>query len=220
MNAHFRNSSKGNTLVMVLTMLLFVSFLIGMVIMVYNQFLGTHKEATTAIDAAALQAAKDMSIITVDGPLGKIGLVDNPAPTGNKYPVLGVNTVVATLRLDALIANQLGNKNMLYLVNQDTIRATDAINDLARRIHLSRKGQSGAYDRDGAPVNMKTNAQTAYTNNAIRLGNKAASDTATTVDMEVGSLIVDSSTGQTNIPTPSQPGSGATDNDINSSNSY
>lgn len=220
MNAHFRKSSKGNTLVMVLTMLLFVGFLIGMVVMVYNQFLGTHKEATTAIDAAALQAAKDMSIITVDGPLGKIGLVDNPAPTGNKYPVLGVNTVVATLRLDALIANQLGNKNMLYLVNQDAIRATDAINDLARRIHLSRKGQSGAYDRDGAPVNMKTNAQTAYTNNAIRLGNKAASDTATTVDMEVGSLIVDSSTGQTNIPTPSQPGSGATDNDINSSNSY
>ncbi len=220
MQAHFRNSSKGNTLIMLISMILFVGFMIGMVVMIYNQFLGAHKEATTAIDAAALQAAKDMSLITVDGPLGKIALVDNPAPTANKYPVIGVNTLVATLRLDALIANQLGNKNMLYLVHQDSIRAIDAINDLTRRIHLSRKGQGGAFDREGAPVNMKTNAQNAYNNNAIKLANKASGDSATAITMEVGSLTVDSSTGQTNIPTPNQPGSGAVDNDINGSNSY
>jgi|GEM_PF-3865281 len=219
MNASIRKSSKGNTLVMLLSFCLFVVFMIGMVVMVYNQYGGTQKEAATAIDAAALQAAKDMTLITVDGPLGKIALVDNPAPTSNKYPVLGVNTVVATLRLDALIAEQLGNKNMLFLVKQDAIRAVSAINQLAQKIEASRKGQTGAYDRDGAPVDMKTNAQQAYLNNAIRIGNNTNS-AKPDLDIQIGTMTVDSSTGQTNIPTPKQPGSAAVDANIDDSNSY
>ncbi|MBX9877027.1 MAG: hypothetical protein K2Y22_01080 [Candidatus Obscuribacterales bacterium] len=220
MKAQHRKEAKGNTLVMMVTLFLFVTFMIGMVMMVYNQYLGGHKQATTAIDAAALQAAKDMTLITVDGPLGKIGLVDNPAPTGNKYPVIGVNTLVGTLRLDALIASQLGNKNILYLVAQDSARAVTAINQLRQRIELSRTGQAGAFDRDGNAVNIKKNAQDTYTANAVRLGNKKSGDASTTIDIQIGTMTVDSSTGQTNIPTPSQPGSAATDADINGSNSY
>lgn len=217
MKARYNKSAKGNTLAMLVTLFLFIGFMIGMVVIVYNQYLGAHKEATTAIDAASLQAAKDMSLITVDGPLGKLALVDNPAPTSNKYPVLGVNTVVGTLRLDALIANQLGNKNMLYLVNQDQVRAVSAINQLRQKIELAAQGQAGAFDRDGNPINIKKDTQDAYNNNAVRLGNKGGT---TTVDIQVGTMTVDSSTGQTNIPTPSQPGSGASDPDINGSNSY
>ncbi len=73
-----RGRAKGNTLAMVVVIVGITGVIIGMLVMTYNQLFSAHKEATTAIDSAALQAAKDMSRITVDSPLGKIALVDDP----------------------------------------------------------------------------------------------------------------------------------------------
>ncbi|MBX9772172.1 MAG: hypothetical protein K2X29_12420, partial [Candidatus Obscuribacterales bacterium] len=216
-----RGRAKGNTLAMVVAIIGITGVIIALLVLTYNQFFSAHKEATTAIDSAALQAAKDMSRITVDSPLGKIALVDSPSPSkGNKYPVTGVNTLVATLRLDALIANQLNNKTMLFLVNEDVKRAIPVLKELKQRIVASSQGQGSAYDKDGLSINMQQSAQTVYNNNALRAGLKRTAGGNTEIGLTLGTLNATGDGNTTNVPTPNQPGSKADDPEINDSNSF
>lgn len=204
----------GNTLTLVIATLGILAVLIAFFLLNYGQLIGLHKEGQTAIDAAALQAAKDAGRIVVEGPLGRIALLDEaPGTVVSPYPVKGINSVLGTIRLDALIATKLGNKTILYLVQQDLNLANQAASQLATKITASALGQSGAYDKDGKPVNIKNNAYTAYKNNTHRMGNtssQASSDADFSITL--GTLKAAS---PTNIPVPS-PSEGA---DINDSNS-
>lgn len=213
------NKERGNTLALVVAAIGITIVAIGFIVLTYNQFFSAHKEAVTAIDSAALQAAKDMSRITVDSPLGKIALVDDPSPAkGNKYPVTGVNTLVATLRLDALIATQLDNKTMLFLVNEDTKRAVPVLKELKQRIEASKRGEDSAFDKNGGSINMLADAQSVYNNNALRAGLKRTAGGNTQVSLLIGSLNQGSSS--TNVPTPSQPGASVNDPAVTGANSF
>lgn len=216
-----RGYVQGNTLALVVAAIGITGLIIAFVVLTYNQFFSAHKEATTAIDSAALQAAKDMSRITVDSPLGKIALVDDPSPSkGNKYPVTGVNTLVAALRLDALIANQLQNKTMLFLVNEDAKRAIPALKELRQRIEASSRGEGSAYDKDGIGINMLEGAQAVYNNNALRAGIKRTAGGNTKLGLTLGSLNAVGDGNNTNVPTPAQPGTSVNDPSITDGNSY
>jgi hypothetical protein len=213
-----KNRKSGNTLALVLVTIGIVALLIGFFVMNYSQLTGVHKEAQTAIDAAALAAAKDMGKVVVNGPLGRIGLVDDvPAfvvPTGtlggkvDPRPVLGINTVMGTMRLDAIIASKLssanspsGNTAILYLIQQDLNNAKAAAQMLKTTLAGMATGGT-AIDKYGSVINLKKDATDAYVANKRSYGQ--ANATAPTLLISFGYL--DPSKAKTNIPTP-QPAS-------------
>jgi hypothetical protein len=80
-----------------------------------------------ALEAASLAAARDLGKIVVDDPyFGYISLSDYPpcgkatlAGDGEPLPVLGINTVIGTARLETIVANALGNPELCFLAQQD-----------------------------------------------------------------------------------------------------
>ncbi len=131
-------TATGNVLAF-FAVLFILLVILGLFVINYAQTLGTHKEAQNAIDAAALEAAKQISQITVSTELGRIGLVDfagedpnNPLRKANpvsEAPVVAFNTALATVRLDIMIAQDLNNKDMLDLAERD-LQTLEHVSDL------------------------------------------------------------------------------------------
>ena len=192
-------TQAGNTLVLVVAAMILVTLVIYFVIN-YGQLFGAHKETQNASDAAALQVAGDMSKVVVDGPLGRLALVDDPS-SSNKYPVQSFNTVAGTLRLDALIASRLNNNTMLYLVRQDLDLLQQANSLFKQKLAAAANGASSCYDKNGAVVNIKQNALNAYVNNSRRVGNQPASSQPESFSVSFGTLNRASNSGIP-IPTP------------------
>ena len=147
--------------------------LVAFVLLNYSSLFGSHKQAQSAIDAAALQAAKDLSSVVVttsDGAyFGTVGVVDDSPKNGNldNGPVLGINTIMATIRLDALIANQLGNSTMVMLAAQDLRRAEHDAKLLKDTLLRAANGEP-VKDKNGKAINLLASAQTAYDENPVR----------------------------------------------------
>lgn len=206
---------NGNTLALVAVAIGGLVLLVAMFAIFYSQLLGTHKEAATAIDAAALEAAKDMSRIVVDGPLGRIALVDDPSGDSS-YPVLGINTVAATLRIDAIIANKLGNTTMLYLVDNDATLLNKAVEQLQTRIKSSASNNSGAFDKYGKSVAIKSDAYNAFINNGVKLS--GTDKQPENFQVAIGAFVASAGTGTTQTPTPSP--ASVDDTNYTNNNSY
>lgn len=140
--------NKRGSLVLVIALISSVILLFVFFALNYAGVFGTHKEAQTAIDAAALCAAKKISTVTVPSKLGYIGLTDmSPQDPNNPYldaklngptneaPVIGINTAIATARLDYLIADDLHNEDMKKLVKRDLIELQRVAKVLNTQIH-------------------------------------------------------------------------------------
>jgi hypothetical protein len=194
-------AQHGNTLALIITCVGVLLLLLGYFAINYSQLMGTHKEAQTAIDAASLQAALDIGKVVVDGPLGRIALVDDPAGSGSAHPVQSLNSVLGTLRLDALIAHRLQNNSILYLVKRDLTNANQAKQLLADKLRLSAQGGSGAYDKNGQSINIKDKAYQAYLANSRRLGGSGVDATPRNFTVTIGGLNSPSHSGIP-IPTP------------------
>jgi len=199
---------KGNTLALVVVCIGVIAVLVAFFALNYGQFLGTHKRAQTAIDAAALQAARDIGRVVIsNGRFGRVALCDDVPPGGdlNARPVWGLNTLLGTARLDLLIANRLGNTTMIYLARQDLDAAQAAGRDLADTI-LVACHQPAAYggtvqackDKNGDVVQILANAEQAYQENSRRLGKGEM--VADSMKISVGQLV--GGTAETNIPVP------------------
>jgi len=194
-----RARKKGNVTALVVVGIGVVVVLLAFFFLNFNQIFGTHKEAQTAIDGAALQVAKDMCKIVITGNYGQVGLVDDLPGTGtpDNRPVWGINTLLATTRLDSVIANQLGNTTMEFSVALDIQRAQSDANTLATAImNATALGQT-VNDKNGNPINLVANANAAYDANSRRLGKGA----------RVGSVQIfpaqlPAGQGETNIPPP------------------
>src|SRR5687767_1802291 len=115
MKIHYRD--RGSVLTMVLGFVVVVA-VAAFVTLNYAQILGVQKQAQSAVAASVLQVAKDAARAVVDDSnLGRIALVDD-APTNNEpnlRPVIGINTLYATIRLDLIIAKAVGNNAMVAL---------------------------------------------------------------------------------------------------------
>lgn len=188
-----------NTLALVIVMIGVFTVLIAFFAINFSQITSLHKEAQTAIDASALQAAKDMSRVVVDCPLGRLALVDDVAGS-NSYPIQSINKVLASLRLDALIANRLNNKTILYLVKNDIDQAHSAMSILKQRITASANGQGGAYDKDGKVINIKQNAEYAYSQNSRRQGNTG--ELPENFKVIIGGITPSADLSKTGLPVP------------------
>ncbi|MBX9880305.1 MAG: hypothetical protein K2Y22_17740 [Candidatus Obscuribacterales bacterium] len=197
---HLKRRQKGNMLILLVTVVGFV-VLIGVLVLNVNQLIGVHKQAQNAIDAAALQAAIDMGRVVVDGPQGRLALVDDPE--GDiKWPVRGINTQLATLRLDAIIAEKLGSKSMQYMVNHDLNETKAAIKLLREKIAASAAGASGAVDRNNKPVNIKESAYQVYIANNVRISGSAEPPKDFQVSVGHFNDIVQKGAIQIPVPTP------------------
>ncbi|RTL45957.1 MAG: hypothetical protein EKK48_01045 [Candidatus Melainabacteria bacterium] len=200
---------EGNTLVLIaaITMGLIVALIFFC--LNYTRLLGSNAEQKKAIDAAALAAAADMSSIVIDTPeMGYVSLSDQ-APVGkvtkagDQYflPIRGINTIIGTARLDAIIADKMPNTSVMSVLAQnDLAAAKSVITQLTTVLQksLTASGSPLAKDRDGNPVNVYADAQNAYTANLIRMTG-SSSYVPNSMQLTLGSLDIPS---DTNIPIP------------------
>lgn len=166
-----RYSQEGNTLALV-TIVVLAVLVIAYVVINFGQLLGTHKEAQTAIDAAALACAKDISKVVIDEKdgchFGVVALVDDVPRKKDNRPVLGINTVMATIRLDAIVANKLNSSTMLVLAAHDLERAQGDSLTLRKKI-LQAMAEGEFNDKDGNKITLLKDVTETFDANAIRL---------------------------------------------------
>ncbi len=155
--------------------------LIGFFILNYTQLFQSNLEAKTASEAAALAYAKDMARVVFTNPVdgSQIALVDQPNTallTGtaslSTKPILGVNTRMGAMRLDAVIASVLGNATVAYAVQSDAGQV--GLELLAfKRLFTSgvmTADPPGWVDMNKNPVTPYTDAVNAYKDNLRKKG--------------------------------------------------
>jgi hypothetical protein len=148
----------------------------------YVRMLGSHQEQNTAVQAAALAAAQDLSRVVVDTPqFGLVSLSDfapagqnsTLAPDQYDLPVRSINTLVGTARLEYIIGDQLGDPIMQALSLQDMTNTVAATKILETTLQSAL--QSGAVEQDvnKQPINVYADAENAYEQNQIRISGKS-----------------------------------------------
>lgn len=176
-----RRSKRGNMLALIaafcILMVVVLLFALG-----YVRLLGTSSEQKTAIEAAALAAAREISKIVINTPeFGYIGLSDS-APNGSltiagddfDTPVHSINTLIGTARLDYIIADALGSDGdeIKELALRDLAAAKTRANELITRIEDALAPGGSERDKNNAEITPYTAAETAYTQNVIRIAGK------------------------------------------------
>ncbi|MBI4533861.1 MAG: hypothetical protein HY711_07920, partial [Candidatus Melainabacteria bacterium] len=200
--------ARGNTLVLVIAVVTVLA-LVGFFAMNYGQLFGTQREATNAAEAAALAVAKDLGRVVINGNFGKVALVDDVDGNINNRTVIGINTILATIRLDTIVSKELGNKTMLLLCKQDLKKANDDAKQLKDAI-MAACASTGAVkpvDKDNNPINIQENALAIYLANSRRMGKGQLVGKPT---IEIGRL--PDGEGMTNVPVPSPESAAQVDN--------
>lgn len=172
-----RNSrhSRGSTLAMVAAVCIIGLLVIGFSLL-YLNMLRSNSEHTSAIEAAAIAAAKDVSRIVVDTPqFGYVALSSEP-PIGNdtrsgdnwNTQVRSINELMATTRLEMIIANQLGDTFMSQVAQQDLAAVNAASNALKTEITQALASGGSAKDAAGNTVTPYASAFAAYQKNMAK----------------------------------------------------
>lgn len=186
------------TLGIVLVILLFM--------MSYMRILGSQSEQKTAIEAAALAAAREMSKIVVQNDdFGFVGLCDS-APTGTGTSaadtyytsVHSINTLFGTTLLDYIIANEAGDAQLQELALADQTKARAAADQLQAVLVGSLVSGGTGQDKDGNTISPYTAAENAYRDNQIRMTGSSTYQ-AGSLTLQLGALQGGSAT-HTNTP--------------------
>lgn len=163
-----QRTPTGNTLALIgVTTLVFV--IVIALVLLYMSMVRSDTEHKTAIEAAAIAAAKDVSRIAVDtDEWGWVSLTEQPpiatqtrAPDQYFTEVHSINELMATARNNAIIAAALGDPFMQALSNQDVNNVKTANTTLVTVINGALSGGS-AQDAFGNTVNPLADAQQAY----------------------------------------------------------
>jgi hypothetical protein len=176
-------SPEGSTLVLIAAITMGLIMTLIFFCLNYTRLLGSNSEQKKAIESAALAAATDLSTIVI--PTAEFGYVSlsDQAPigkataAGDQYylPVRGVNTLIGTVRADAIVATELNKIDSspvwMELVKLDRDNTISVINQLTTVLQdaLTQKGSKLAKDRDNNPLNVYQDAENAYTQNIIRM---------------------------------------------------
>lgn len=209
----------GNMLILITA---FVFIVVAMAIFAISllRLYGSHAEQKTAIEAAALACARDMSKVVINTPqFGYVGLSDS-APDGSVTaaaddyytPVKSINTLIGTARLDYLIASQAGLDipEWRELAEADLNNARTASQQLIDVLADAIKPGGVALDKNGNNVTPYAAAEAAYMQNQIRMSG-SSNYQANSLKLSLG--IVEGI--GTNIPVPKPLG---VDPSLNSTN--
>jgi hypothetical protein len=101
--------------------------------------------AESVVEAASKVAATDLSRIVINDPqFGYVALSNQPpvgkatlAADGEPLPVTGINTVIGTLRQNAIIAGELKNETMARLVDEDVACLNSTVSELNKSLNAS-----------------------------------------------------------------------------------
>lgn len=137
--SHYVRRNVGNVLSLVVLFVLFFLLPLTLAFSTTGFFLINKSQAQDIVEAAAVVAANDLSRIVInDSHFGFVALSNYPAigqstcaPDGEPLPVIGINTLVATVRQNWLIARQLKNRAFYSFVREDKDyldKTVDALN--------------------------------------------------------------------------------------------
>jgi hypothetical protein len=138
-----RRSTAGNILILSLVILgLLVALFLALPWKVAFVEL-CHAKHANAVQSASLAAASELSKIVINDPyFGYVGLSDSVpsgaatvAGDGEATPVVGINTLIGSARLDLILAHILENNELIALAEQDAEAARKA----ARRLETAWK---------------------------------------------------------------------------------
>jgi hypothetical protein len=179
---HSKREESGNMLVLVTAVTVGIVAVIAYFSLAYVRLLGSNNEQKTAIEAAALAAARDISRVVVDTPeYGLISISDsapNGADTtaGDKYrlPARSINTLIATVRLDLIIADKLNDNNLKFIIKEELDSILDAQDQLNDELVKSIKKGATSTDVHGTVFCVYDSAERAYEQNQIRMTGKSS----------------------------------------------
>ena len=158
---------RGAILLLCLALLGFVITLFAFSIHVVQLLIERHRYQQ-AVESAALQASSDLSKIVINDPyFGFISLSDYPAIgkatiaiDGEPLPVHGINTIIATSRLDYIIAKQVDDQYLEELALVDIRHAKEAAVRLDNVLENSLTEKFN--DKEHAPHDMDGNMVCPY----------------------------------------------------------
>ena len=155
-----KRSSQGSMLLFNLFAMFFLT-VITLLISGYIEAIITYNHAQNAVQSSAICAAQELSKIVVpDQDWGYISLSDHPAngsitlaPDGESLPVLGINTVVNTVRLENIIAQRLCISEMQESELRDYESMRHAIANLQSKLNqLVRSSDFCGQDLNGKSI--------------------------------------------------------------------
>ncbi|MDR3614817.1 MAG: hypothetical protein P4L53_14760 [Candidatus Obscuribacterales bacterium] len=200
---------SGASLALVITVLGGLGLLIAACCLTFTGMLGSYQEQRSAIEAASLAAAKDLSAIVIEDPnFGFIGLSDS-SPTGTATTagdgfytsVTGINTLFGTIRLDMIIADYLQDPVMSQLVATDYANALIAQKNLVDALNKASAPYGTGVDKNGVILNPTQDALTAYISNSVHLtAGQSCSLVTGSLHLTLG--FVDGLASRTAIPQP------------------
>lgn len=210
---HKSRSARGNLYV------LYVA-LAAMLIVGWNLFAGVgvsllvHYRNKCALESASLAAARDLSRIVIDdSKWGYVALTDHPpigddtrAKDGYPLPVTGINTILATARLELIVAHAIGTNEAIDCAMTDVVSARVVARRLSRVLRNSLREakddpkEEVPKDFFGKEVTPMKSARALYRTNSASLLNGLGWDVEN-VQGELGWLEGD---GMTNTPLPAQ----------------
>jgi hypothetical protein len=171
-------TARGNMLILI-TAFVVIVLALAFFALGYVRLVGSSSEQKTAIESAAIAAAREISTIVIDTPdFGWVGLSDS-APIGSAtsagdfyyLPVHSINTLIGTARLDYLIASQPGLDvpEWRELATIDLNKAKAAADDLVDEIKDAIQPAGIAHNKNGAEVKPYQAAEAAYLQNIVRM---------------------------------------------------
>ena len=172
-----RRTSSGASLALALAVFGFLAMAIMLFSLGFTGLLGSYHEQRSALEAATLAAAKDVSSIVINDPnFGFIGLSDaspigRGTTAGDNFftPVTGINTLFATIRLDMIVAHYMQDPVMAKLAMQDYNNALIAQTNLCQTINAAVAVGGQGFDYNGQPVTPYADAVQAYNANKVHL---------------------------------------------------
>lgn len=161
---------RGNMLVLVAVVTCLILVPLFLLQSQIGLFMVDNKRVETVVEGACLMAANDLSRIIINDPhFGYVSLSNYPAtgagtlaPDGEPLPVTGINTLVATIRQNAIIAQELNNSTMQEMAETDRRYLVGTIASLNRALETSLRARKKAkfYDMHGKEVDPLKDATT------------------------------------------------------------
>jgi hypothetical protein len=205
-------NNHGNMFLLIVCIIVFVFAPLFWLISQLGPFMLSSQKTQKVVDAAGLLAARDLSQIVFNDPnFGYVSLSNYSAGgtatralDGECLPVVGINTLVGTLRQNAIIANNLHNENMSAMVSKDTgcLGATVRTFNTTFADLLSGQHDRKCFDMNGVEINPLQDVHKFLTDNlpsntklkslTLSLGwLEGGSDTATPVPQPAPLAMID-----------------------------
>ncbi|MBS2004159.1 MAG: hypothetical protein JST44_21820 [Cyanobacteria bacterium SZAS LIN-5] len=170
-------SCTGSSLALVVTIFIGILVVLAFFALSFVRTVGGHQEQETAIEAASLAAAKSLSKVVIDDPaVGLVGLSNSPPAYKNTMaqdnyytPVRSINSLLATNRLDMVIADLLDDDLLRQCADFDYARLMQARQRLSAELVRCVERGAHATDADGGTLTPWDDALAAYESNGQRM---------------------------------------------------